>query len=135
MVVSIINPTSEKDLMVWSFGCLLSFSLLHFCFVFLLYLLVFLGFMATIEGYAFRDGMEELLVIKMVVVSWNSILVRKRNERDNLSSLFVFLCFFSLYFFSLNLPTHSLFSLTPFFFFFCSSIMPRVLWSKRKWKR
>jgi hypothetical protein len=48
---------------------MLSFSLLHFCFVFLLYLLVFLGFMVTIEGYAFRDGMEELLVIKMVVVS------------------------------------------------------------------
>ena len=134
MVVSIIYPTSERDLMVWSFGCMLSFSLLHFCFVFLLYLLVFLGFMVTIEGYAFRDGMEELLVIKMVVVSWNSMLVRKRNERDNLSSLFVFLCFLSLlFFFSLNLPTYSFFSLT--FPFFGSSIAPRVLWSKRKWKR
>jgi hypothetical protein len=78
---------------------MLSHSLLYYCFVFLLSLYVFLAFAVVMDGCAATDGVEELVVVRMVVVGRHLVLAGKRNERDSFSFLFVLLCFLSLLFF------------------------------------
>jgi len=97
---------------------MLSHSLLYYCFVFLLSLYVFLACAIVMDGYATRDGVEELMV-----VGRHLVLVGKRNERDSFSSLFVLLCFLSFFSLSKFVNTIFLLSVTRSPFYFYGSLM------------